>query len=329
MTVYMRSGRVVKRGGGMLSSNTLQTDWLARQAVAVAANGWGQTFETDADVDNWRFTNGVGWDPTPAGVGANVRRNATEGIMGRGALEIEQLTTGNMNSYWTRCFNPAIAHYTSNAGGDRTAGQEFWLQFRGKANDQGQGSTGGEGRKFFSASRSEASYTFQEIVWQDLFNRGVYQMYQGMGVGSVQYAPFEEGGYPGSDINLQPGSDFAEPGGRGYCSYQLVGASDRTDCWVQDETYITYNWRIKPATDQTADGIFTGWAARAGATSWTKIMDKQSLWMHYDPGFTAGFNAVLAWIYETNRTAGPANQKQWYDQIIYQPGTVAPALPVG
>lgn len=213
------------------------------------------------------------------------------------------------------------------AGGDRVAGQPFYLQLRSKTNCSGVAGTNGGGRKVFSVSRTENSYTVQEIVAQDTYYRGVFQMYQGMGAGGTAYLSFEEhaGAY---DFNFQPGSAYAKS--PGYCSYTKVKAGDRTDCWLWgDNQWTTYLMYVSPAANQTANGAVTVWAWRPGMPDYVKIMDKQNLWMTYQGTdslgntLAPGFNAALLWIYETGRTGGPSGQKQWYDQVILSKNHIA------
>jgi hypothetical protein len=309
---------------GALSTpgGTLQADWDARAAIGIASGGWAQLFESDADVSNWRFTNGVGWDPTPAGgsTGSYVRRLAGGGIMGNGCLELEQMTGGNMSSYWQRCFDPAISNWQSNCpNGQRFAHQPFYVQLRFKTNCEGvQGGVGGGGRKLWSVSRMENSYTFQEQVIQDTNYKGVIQGYQGKGDAST-YQPYEVAA-GGSDFNLQPGSQYSPNGG--YCSYQLIADGIRTDSWMSGiNVWTTYLMYVEPADHGQSNGRVTVWAHREGMSDYVRIINKLSFYMEYDGDKAAAFNAFLAWMYETGRTSGLAGLKQWYDQIIYSRAT--------
>jgi hypothetical protein len=297
-------------------------DWVARSTATGVI--WAQLFEDEASVANYRFTNGVGLDltPSPGSTGSYVRYLAGGGILGNGCLELEQRTDGNMSSYWCRPFNPALTQYQmTGAGGDKTAGQPFYLQVRVKTNCGGEGSTGGAGRKVFSVSRTENSYTWQEVVVQDTWYRGVFQMYQGMGSGNEAYKSFEEP-IGGSDFNFQPRSEYAiSPA---YCSYQAGNYPNQAACWTWgDDEWITYMMYVLPATDQQSNGHVTMWVWKPGMSGYVKVMDKPNLYMRYDTDKTFGFNAALLWIYETGRTAGPSNQKQWYDQVILSTQPIA------
>lgn len=296
-------------------------DWLAR------ANGsgvvWAQLFETATAVDSYRFTNGVGLDRTPAAgtVGSYVRWNATDGIMGKGCLELEQLANGNMNSYWCRPFDPSLTTWQSSAPGvTKGAGQGFYVQLRMKTNCAGVAGTNGQGRKAFSVSRTENSYTFQEVVAQDTYYRGVFQMYQGYGANST-YEPLDTA-MPGADFNFQPGSAYATS--PGYCSYQQVGAGNRANCWTWGSSeWITYLLHVIPGNDGSSNQTVEVWAWKAGMPGYVKIIERTNLTQRYDADKSAAYNAVILWIYETNRIGGPANQKQWYDQVIFSTNFIA------
>jgi hypothetical protein len=80
---------------------------------------------------------------------------------------------------------------------------------------------------------------------------------------------------------------------------------------------------VLPATDQQSNGHVTMWVWKPGMSGYVKVMDKPNLYMRYDTDKTFGFNAALLWIYETGRTAGPSNQKQWYDQVILSTQPIA------
>ncbi len=310
------------------ASSAGAADWLARSTGPGVI--WAHNFESESAVSNYRFTNSVGLDKTPApgSTGSYVRWNSTGGILGKGCLELEQRADSNMNSYWCRPFNPALTQYQSTgAGGDLKAGEGFYVQLRVKSNCGGgggasgpNGSNGGEGRKVFSVSRTENSYTLQEVVAQDTYYRGVYQMYQGQGVDSF-YQPLEVPVAP-YDYNFQPNSAY--PVAPKYCSYAEVGAGNRTNCWTWGNSeWITYQMYVLPANDKVANGQVTVWGWKSGMSGYVKILERTSLWMHYDTDKVPGFNAVILWIYETGRTGGPAGQKQWYDQVILSRSPIA------
>jgi hypothetical protein len=274
-------------------------------------------FDTVASVNNFRFSSGVGLDsnPTAPAVGSYVRRNPTEGIIGDGALELEQMTSGNMNSYLWVPFDSSRPTWQFNETGfNRGPGEEFYVQVWVKTNCGGDNSTGGAGRKVFSVTRGSASYTFNEIVVQDTEYRGVMQMYQGMGPTGTAYDPFLEA-RGASDFDLQPGADYvAEPS---YCSYQAGDYENQAACatWFNDE-WVQYRLHVIPSTDGVADGTIELEFWKTGMATSKKAMSRSSCEMNYDSDKPDGYNHFIAWIYETGRTSGPANQKQWYDQII-------------
>lgn len=305
----------------------LGEDWTARSSGTQVFRAL--RFPSAANVNAFRFSSGVGHDPNPSAgsLGSYVRWNATDGIMGDGALELEQHVSDNVNSYWWLPFDPAKTTYEFNETGLNFApGQDFWVQFREKTNCSGASSTGGGGRKVASASRLTASYTAQEIVMQDTQYRGVFQMYQGLALDGTAYKPFEEPAGAG-DFNFQPGSEYAVP--PGFCSYQQVNVGNLANCWTWGASeWICYLMHIKPSTDNVANGRVRVWAWKPGMSDYVLITRKESFGMRYDADKPHGYNAFLAWIYETGRTAGPANQKQWYDQVILSRGYVPPPLEV-
>lgn len=302
-------GRRVAPGGV-----TLQSDWVSRSTAAGVFRAI--RFDSDANVDNFRFTNGVGLDQSPAGgsVGSYVRRNPTEGIMGDGALEMEQQTDSNMSSYWCLPFDSSKSTWQFNETGyNRGPGEEFYMQVRMKTNCGGQDSTGGGGRKNFSVSRLTNSYTFQEQVVQDTFYRGVIQMYSGFREGAA-YNPISTQ-VGGSDFDLQPGSNYAEA--PAYCSYQGGDYVNQAPCATYfNGEWITYLLHIIPSDDGVSNGTTELFIWKDGWADYKRVIQATSFEMNYDSDKPDGFNAAILWIYETGRTAGAANQKQWYDQVI-------------
>lgn len=283
-------------------------------------------FDTNAAVNNFRFTNGVGLDPNPAegSVGSFVRRNPTEGIIGDGALELEQQTNNNMNSYWHLPFDSAKSTWLyEETGYNRGPGQEFWVQLRMKTNCGGQSSVGGGGRKNFSVTRLTNSYTFNELVVQDTFYRGVIQMYSGFREG-VAYNPISDQ-VGGSDFDLQPGSTYATA--PAYCSYQAGNFLTQPSCATYfNGDWVTYLLHVIPSTDGVSNGTVELEIWKPGWADYRKVISKSSFQMVYDSDKPDGYNALICWIYETGRTSGPANQKQWYDEVILSTSRIARPL---
>lgn len=309
---------------------SLLADWLYRSGMGAVSGGWGQLFTQAADVNNYRFSTSVnggpgGWDvaPNPGTPGSFVRLAPGLGIMGNGCLEMEQLTNGNLNSYWQRPFNPNIAHWqTDGSGGEHGPGQEFYIQLAFRTNCEGQAGTGGEGRKHWSVSLMRSSYTFQELVVYDDNYRGVLQMYQGKGP-TNQYDPLVSA-VPPSDFNLQPGSQYTQGVGGGYCSYQAIGGSnDRSNCWIPGDSWAWYLFHVIPGTQMGSNAYLSIDAWVSGMTNYVRIFERTNQYMEYETD-AQFFDSVLFWIYETNRTGGPANQKQWYDQPIFSNQWIPP-----
>lgn len=293
--------------------SSLLSDWIARSTGSGVIRS--SLFESDSSVDNFRFTNGVGHDPNPTegSKGTFVRRDPTGGIMGNGCLELEQMTDDNMNSYWQIPFDTSLTTWSSATTGYKTAHQPFYVQVAVKTNCFGvQGGVGGGGRKFWSVSSMQNSYTFQEQVFEDTLYKGVFAMYQGKGNTST-FQPYKEpaGAF---DFNEQPGSEYAES--PGFCSYSAINEDDRSNCWIPGNTWEWHLLYVDPATDQTADGTITVWVWKPGMSDYVRIIHKTDFYMEYDSDKTKGFNAFIAWIYETGRSSGDANLKQWYDQVI-------------
>lgn len=314
---FAGEGRPARITPTVQGSTTLMQDWITRSTSPGVFRA--HLFTQDSDVNNFRFSDTIAWDPTPApgSTGSFVRRNPTQGIMGNGCLEMEQLTNGNMNSNWWLPLNPALTHYQlSGAGGDHYFGQPLYAQFRFWTNYNGIAGTNATGRKRAEFTRTEQTFTNQEIVMSDVNTVGVFQMYSGIGPDGSNFANFAEAVPGGSgDYNYQPGSQYAVA--PGYCSYQGNQHGDKSNCWQDfNNTWITYLFHVNPSQDQVANGTITVWAWLPGMSDYVRIMSKVNQKMFYDADKTLGFNAFVLWCYENNRSAGPAGQFQRYDQVI-------------
>lgn len=316
-----RSGGATPAGGGGVESS--QESWYYRSTMAGVFRG--MRFPSAANVNAFRFSDGIGHDPnpTPGSVGSYVRWNSSEGIFGDGALELEQLSGGNMNSYLWLPFDANYDVYTETESGYNLGpGQEFYFQWAAKTNCGGQSSTGGGGRKFASVSRLTNSYTFNELVLQDTLYRGIVQMYQGRNASGTSYAPIDEP-EAGGDFDLQPGSTYAIA--PAYCSYQAGNYPNQAACvnWHNNQ-WVWYLLRVIPSDDGVANGTVELSFWMPGMVGYKKIISRTSFAMVYDADKPDGYNAALFWIYETGRTSGPAGQMQWYDQAILSRAYIPP-----
>lgn len=291
-----------------------QQDWINRSTGSGVVRAF--RFNDVANVNNFRFTNGVGLDlnPTPGSVGSYVSQDLTDGIFGDGAAKLTQMTDQNMSSYLWIPFDPAKSTWQNNETGyNRGPGQEFYMQVFMKSNCGGSAGTGGGGRKNMSVSRLTNSYTLNELVVQDTNYRGVIQMYSGFRDG-VAYNPINTA-VPPSDFNFQPGSTYATA--PAYCSYQAGDYMNQPACATYfNGEWICYLMHVIPSDDGVSNGTVELSIWRNGWADYEKVISQSSFQMNYDSDKPDGFNATLLWIYETGRTSGPANQTQWYDQYI-------------
>lgn len=312
------------------SNNTALADWNARLATPGLVRA--QRFTSAADVNKYRYSNGIGYDPTPApgSIGSNVYFVSNDGVIGDGAMRQDQLSTGNMNTVWWMPFDPALVDGNSLNQENPSAigfgpGQGFYMQIAIKGNQYGNNnSQGGEGRKMFSVSRTRMTDTDQEIVTVDQFYRGVYSAYQGYGImasttGWLQHNPIATGPLAGADFNLQPGSTYAVS--PAYCSYQQVNMGNKANCWViQNNVWVHYLIYVLPSHYQTADGHYTVWAWTHGMPDYAMVIDVPNFAMQYgEDGVHTGvdnLNAMVAWIYDTGSAGVTSPTSQWYDQIL-------------
>lgn len=109
------------------SSNTLESDWQTR--ISDSNVVWYHDFETDAEVNNFRWSSGYGGGNDPQALGGSgapfCRRIATDGIRGS-CLEIVRRAGTSETSYWWRPMSPIVG--SGNGRGVNDPGANGTLQ---------------------------------------------------------------------------------------------------------------------------------------------------------------------------------------------------------
>ena len=132
----------------------------------------------------------------------------------------------------------------------------------------GLGSTDGAGRKLFQiGSASESSCASNELVIQDVWERGFFQMYYGCP--STGSTPFEEG-FGKSDIDYQPN--------RRTCNRNFFNATGswppHPECvYITPGSTLSVQLGIDYAT--TGKSLVRLWVAREGDTEWFQVIKKE------------------------------------------------------
>jgi hypothetical protein len=319
------SGVVLAASEGAPSN--ANSDWLARSTGAGVV--WAHNFDAATEVDNFRWQGGIGNVPVLANSDGNTRWVSSDGFAGGGCLEINIPGGGLSAAGWIRPFSPLLAGGNGKAANDpgdggaitrRTwnpnstgqaeawvngfyanpadfatqggaaafDGSEFYIQFRVKVSGNRANPANPPGKLAFIA---RTRYTpNNEIVIQSLTNPR-YSMYTNFGSRSNSFLFEPQDGGSGPHSSLQPGSEFATP--PTYWNWPL-------DEWVTVQVRVTCGRHSPGDSPNMATGFretgITVWVARAGATSYTKIWDKQNYVITYGSGSDIlpwGWNAFI------------------------------------
>jgi hypothetical protein len=192
--------------------------------------------------------------------------------------------------------------------------QKFSASFLGTRYEAIGGGFAGGWKQGMVGSKDEYSCASNEIVVQNSYQRGYPQMYHSCGY----YEGFEVGGYPGGDLDLQPGGDVL--GGNPICSYQGTNVLNPwttppgipegcfgyvADEWMTFQVGITHGALGQPTRIRL-------WAARQGQPS-VLVIDYSRV-LRYEQGY----GKLWFLPYHTNKSASQTHPEGyiWYDQLI-------------
>lgn len=251
------------------------------------------------------------WRPFSPIVGSgNGKGTDDPGANGSLAAQSYAPTDGGSQIYnWhSSASRPGWYGHASYFSGNTFDGNEFYLQFRVKADPRRTTAGNTLVGKLFYLTTTRFSLTTQEIVtYSGAFTTpggpNYHRMY------AVNFNPIEDSdslGRPGQQV----GSDLADYGSGLYCDIN----SQPGYCWSYSGGWDTLMYRLVPGRSGVQETLIQVYAAHEGETSFTKIWD-----MVYQTGFEAslpfGWNAMLCAVYNN----GQANSEFWhrYDQIIF------------
>lgn len=302
-----------------------EVDWQTR--ISGTGVVWYHDFRSAAEVDNFRWSGGVGNGNDPGAVRLptdSVAWNPTGGLTGSGCLSMHRDAGNSEGSIWSRPFSalvgtgngrgeddPAandtitVRPYTSTQGGDQLSsfnygwwghsdyhdstfeGDEFWLQFRVKR-DLNRGSSPSVG-KFLNlgVSGSPPPQSQTLVTYSELPRFRCYAYWGGTGA-----TPLNQQGTP-QDGTVQPGG-------------------------VPEEWEFTGNWdcvmyHIIPGHEDVQDTTFEVYVATEGETSFTLIWSGTYLVSHFLD--KRGWQGLAVSTYQNGQTG--AEWTDLFDQFIF------------
>ncbi|MEM7763811.1 MAG: hypothetical protein AAF290_06990 [Pseudomonadota bacterium] len=316
----------------------LEGDWAARTSGAGVV--WFHDFRNDAEVDNFRWSSGLGNDPNDTRSPGRCIRNTSDGITGGGCLElIHPVGSGGAPGWW-RPFGPMSG--ASNGRGENdpaaagTMNLEAWDPSNRGVNEAYRrsyyahpsyiGADGWDNDRFdgsefylqfrikidpnrFRAGTPSAGKQSFLATTQSTLNQEIVQQNE-RNRRALWYTNFgsspDTGGSMGVDNGTkQPGSDYDR-------------CTQGGPCWeYADAQWVTWLYHLVPGTDGDRNTLFEAFVARPGETSYETVFSQMNTINFSDtPRHPKGYNAFQP----SNYMNGQATTVAWYqryDQIIF------------
>jgi hypothetical protein len=332
---------------------TAEADFSAR--IGGPGVVWYHDFRTDAEVNNFRWTNGYvgGNDPlAKGGNGSHVRRITTDGITGGGCLEIYHPAGEAGNSVWWRPFSPitgsgngrgvndpgangsiAPQAYSPSDGGSQISAWGSRGFYGHPKNQTGGPSASWDGTEYYLQVRVKISGSRVQSTpsarWGKLFyftrtdaSATAQEIVTHSGV------IYNGRNYFGMYRSVSPPLESDTPGtgnnpgttyggvGNGYCYWDNTNGL-RENCWFwPPDQWVTVLYQIAPGVTEDKNTIVRVWVANQGQTSYTKIWDQTTVALPYGVDKPWGHNALICSIYQNGYSFAQAFYHR-YDQIIF------------
>lgn len=297
---------------------TALQDWINRSTATGVVQS--QRFTSSSDVS--LGLHGVSYP--------NVTFDASDGIIGDGALKVNIPSTDGANSgaWWI----PLNSSWTSD--GEGFGSTDFYVQFRWKPGaNRFVATNGGGGFKIvlfgcykFSDPANSISHPIGEFEIGSYIYNAMLSAYRdasssppGGGSADGFYEP-----YGPSDFKLQNaidnGSGLSDPDR--FCLYQ---GGPTAGCWyIDDQAWMTIDVHIKQASmGGTTGNRFELWATRYGSQVRTKLLNFSDFTLGFDSVIPNGVNMFYATPYDTGRIDSSVDTAVWYDQIIVSTQMIA------
>jgi hypothetical protein len=328
---------------GGTSSNTLcgsaaadaEADWLSR--ISGSGVVWFHDFRSEAEVDNFRWSSGIGSGNDPNGahyLAEHVRRITDDGITGGGCLEMLRPAGGGETSAWWRPFSPlagsgngkgvddpaangtlTVRPYSPSQGSDAVAGhqygwyghssyhnanfdgEEFYLQMRAKRDPRRISG----GNQNFSVGK----FTYLTICRYSLSNQELVT-YSAAPSGDDNRFRIYGGWQIFQPLDQAPGTDGSiQPGGV-------------SPLWSWSGGWDTIMYHLVMGRENTNETLLEIYAAHPGETGFTLIWQQTFAFFSFDSGngLQRGLQALICSTYNNGQNL-PGDYWDRWDQIIF------------
>jgi hypothetical protein len=304
------------------------SDWAARSTAQGVI--WATKFDTQAEVDNWRYTNqnnGM-WDPnsTQSQSGLLTWRQG-EGINGGNALRIEDSTVSNNPVAWWRTLDNTKTAGIRSATYIVPPGTAIYVQARCKINALRMNNDTGQGLKMIEVTSAVSTNVNQEAFVARYYNRRFPQI---QGSTNTQFEPnrWDYTNLPASDYNLQVGSQY------GSCLY----STQPTGCYlVNADEWVTYHMKVIGGTGGVHNTVVKLEVARDTDSQYTTIYERTDLLLPipadgtavngYDNAGGTGYSAVALFNRNESHAGLPAGCYHYYTEVIASLSPIACPTP--
>jgi hypothetical protein len=341
---------ILRRASGTTTQpSSSLADW--QQRISGPGVVWFHDFESEAEVDAFRWDFGTGNDPNDQSVPNRCRYRSDDGIT-HGCLE-QFRPAGNIEPpEWWRPFSPltspgngrssndpaasgtlTVQTYNSTQGGSQIQnwgdrgyyghpdyhaadpgafdGTDYYVQCRVKTSASRVDEP--DGGKLFYFTRTDMANTSQEIVV--ISNNVVSQLNP-----NANLLKLYRSGSPGLDED-DPGSARQPGNTMGVC--QTSPTIVNSGCYfTPQEEWYTYLFHITPGHDSGNDTRVEVWVAHWGETSYTKVWDQSNVDLPFAAGHPFGHNALICagWM---NSIVFSQDVYHRYCQIIFSKQSIA------
>jgi hypothetical protein len=322
------------------------TDWQNR--ISGPDVVWHHNFETAAEVNRFRWRNGVGNDPDDVSM-PNRCRWASGGFAGGGVLELHHGANEPDPPDWWRPTSPLLAgsngrstddpgasgtitrrSFNPTDGGNQTNnfgefgyyghasyhtgsvfdGTEFYFQVRVKRDSARRSAGQPDGGKLFYFANTWQAYSNQQIITENL------DTVNGDSTRRNYFSMNRSGGQPlegDSSLGGQPGTSVGTIGD-GTCRFSS-GDARLGNCWSwPDDAWVTVLFRVRPGLDEGSDTLVEVFVAELGETAYRRIWSQSTVDLPYSSGHAFGINAILATAYN-NFAQGNVIQVAYTDRL--------------
>lgn len=310
-------------------SSLAEADWIARSRAPGVV--WFHDFRLDAEVNNFRWSSGIGSGNDPNGVHSTaryVRRITSDGITGGGCLEMLRPAGGAETSAWWRPFSPLVG--SGNGKGVDDPAANGTLTVRSYNPTQGSGAIAQHQYGWYGhSSYHNSSYDGDEFYLQMRAKRDPRRLTggnQNFSVGKFTYLTVCQ--YSLSDQELVTYS--AAPSGsqnrfRMYGGWRVFEPLDQetndgiqpggsSELWSWSGGWDTIMYHLVMGREGVDETLIEIYAAHPGETSFTLIWQQTFAFGSFNPG--KGLQALICSTYNNGQNLPQEYWERW-GQIIF------------